>query len=82
MDLPKGFHEQDFQSRVESIVENTYLSERQAEIYVLTEEYDMKVRDCAEYLGIEKGHASKERSRIRSKLRKCKRTQFEIDMTT
>lgn len=56
------------------ISETTTLSEREAELYVLTEKFDLTVQEAADEMGIKYGNASGKRTRIREKIEKAEKT--------
>lgn len=60
-------------------LEDSYLSEREAELYVLKEKFDLTTSDAAEQMGITVGNARGKLGKIRSKIAKAEKTaELEI----
>jgi len=65
--------------RIKQLEKETKLSEREAELYVLTEELGYTVQEAADEMDIKYGNASKKRSRIRDKIERAEKTaELEI----
>lgn len=56
------------------IEENSFLSEREAELYVLTEELGYSIADASEKMNISKGNAYGKKARIKEKIEKAEKT--------
>lgn len=54
--------------------QGTLLSQREAELYVLTELAGLSVTDAAEEMGVARGTAAGKRGRIRAKIQKAEET--------
>lgn len=59
--------------------ENTWLSERQAELYILKSEKNFSITDAAQEMNIGRGNASQKWNAIKQKFRKSKRTVDLLD---
>ena len=59
---------------VEELVENTLLSEREAELYILNKERGHTLKDASEKMDVSYGTAKKMMSRIREKLKDAENT--------
>jgi len=67
------------QGNYKTVEEETFLSEREAEMYVLTEKLGYTVQEAADEMDIKYGNGSKKRSRIRDKIEKAEKTvELEI----
>lgn len=60
--------------RVEDLVATTWLSEREAQLYVLVKEEEMLIKDSAEVLGLESETAYDYWSNVKDKVRKSRET--------
>lgn len=63
-----------FEEQVQKIEENTYLSEREAELYILIEKADISIPEAANKIGISKGNAYGKRGDIKQKIEKAEKT--------
>ena len=73
----KSGHGADFeliQGNPKVIEENSFLSEREAELYVFTEELGYSIADASEKMNISKGNAYGKRAKIKEKIEKAERT--------
>lgn len=64
----------------EELSEKTWLSERQAELYLLKSEDGLSITDAAEEMDIARGNASEKWSAIKEKFRKSERTLDLLDL--
>ena len=63
-----------FEEQVQELEENTSLSEREAELYVLTEELGYNTVQASEKMGISKNNAYGKRGKIKEKIEKAENT--------
>lgn len=69
-----------FQEEIENLVESTWLSEREAEAYLLTEELGYLVQEAADEMNVCPGRVKNIRYRIREKLEKSGETIDQIKL--
>lgn len=60
--------------RMQELENKTYLSEKEAELYILTEELDINIREASDLMDISKNNAYGKRGRIKKKIEKAERT--------
>lgn len=68
------------ENKKKSLMEETWLSEREAEAYLLTEKQDFIIRKASEKMGVCPGRVKSIRHRIREKLKKSRETIDQIEL--
>jgi len=74
-----GFDFELIQGDPKVIEENSFLSEREAELYVLTEELGYSISHASEKMNISKGNAYGKKAKIKEKIEKAEKTA-ELDL--